>query len=57
MSKTSEDERKRINILKNEHNIDTVIVWDYEFSNSLEKESKINEIFKLIKEKYDAIKK
>lgn len=57
ISKTSEDERKRINILKNNHNIDTVIVWDYEFRNSLEKESKITEIFNLIKEKYNAIKK
>lgn len=57
ISKTSENERKRINILKNNHNIDTIIVWDYEFRNSLEKESKINEIFKLIKEKYDGIKK
>lgn len=55
--KTSEKERKRINILKNEYNIETIIVWSYEFKNSLEKENKINEIFNLIKEKYNAINK
>lgn len=37
--------------------IKTLIVWDYEFINSLEKESKIIEIFNLIKEKYNEIKK